>query len=348
MQHASLWIATVALRILMQSQAISHVSDCEDVSFMQNSATLSQRHRFGATPQAAKKESYVEYSVISETRIAPSIPRQLVMTGKSQSIEDLPAPVRANVERALQLNRDLRLRYLSDSDCFTFLKRHQQELGLLEPFEHEKRGSLRGDLCRTAVLLVEGGFYQDLDVQLKVPFHDLVGAQTSFMTVVPAAATPEQVGLLNAVIGATPQSSILNETVREMREWYSDTSTQRHRISESDNRTTWMGPMCLYRGLSSVMKAACPGITWLGMEAEIEWACGPHTVRLYKEVVLDCAANPNHCPDGRATGAELVQYGLVKPEHTQSDDSLIGWSRFADCKAWGCGGDGYKLSSWTQ
>jgi hypothetical protein len=295
--------------------------------------------------EALKKAMHAENSVIQEARTPSSITSQLVMTGKGKRIEDLQPPVRANVARALKLNPDLALRYLSDSDCHTFLKSHQQQLGLLEPFLHETRGALRGDLCRTAVLLVEGGFYQDLDVQLKLPFQDLVSAHTSFMTVRSAGPVAE-VGLLNAVIGAVRESVILNETVREMRNWYStELAPGKSSFIERDNRTeAWMGPMTLYRGLSSVMQVACPGKSLGGMEAKLEWSCGPHTLRFYKEVGLDCTGHPYHCSAGRANGEDLARYGLVKPDETQSDDSLIGWSRFEGCTAYGCGGGGHELS----
>merc|ERR1719454_20595 len=147
---------------------------------------------------------------------ASQIPRQLILTGKPESLHELPETVRRNIDKTLARNPTLKVRWLGDEACHIFLKQHQ-EVGLLHAFEAEKRGSYRGDLCRSAVLAVEGGYYQDIDVHLVKPFQELVG-KSDFMSAFAADGS-----LLNAVIAAVPKHPVMMKTVEELKQWYNGT-----------------------------------------------------------------------------------------------------------------------------
>ncbi|CAK0866421.1 unnamed protein product, partial [Prorocentrum cordatum] len=109
------------------------------------------------------------------------IPLQLVMTAKAGGVDDLPPKQRDNVRETLALNPELTLRFLTDEDCRGFISKNY-EPDLLSAFDNEKHGSYRGDICRAAVIAIEGGFYADLDVQFRVPFVKMVDEGTTFMS----------------------------------------------------------------------------------------------------------------------------------------------------------------------
>jgi mannosyltransferase OCH1-like enzyme len=260
---------------------------------------------------------------------SPRIPRVLLLMGNENSIDELHTSVRANVQKAIELNNDLQLRWLSDAACNEYLEQHV-ELGLLEAFRSEKRGSFRGDICRAAVLSVEGGFYQDVDVELRVPFRDLISNSTSFLTLWEADGN----ALLNAVIAVEPRSALMTRTVEQIKEWYADPLSR----PSGD----WMGPATLTQAVKEVLKQDCPSVDLMQTRdhRQHDLSCGSHQLRVYQEQKLSCDSSiPN---DRGCSPFDGLRFGFFGGTDSES---LIGWPRFADCASFGCGGGGWDVKA---
>lgn len=257
----------------------------------------------------------------------PRIPHQLVMTAKQRSIDELKPRMRANVRRTLQLNPGLKLRFLStDTDCRKFISENYGG-DLLSNYDGETRGAYRGDLCRAAVIALEGGFYADLDMEFKVPFSSMVDNATTFMS-----AFAKDCDLLNAVFAAERGSEVMQSTLAAIHTWY--------KVGHAKHPPEHlMGPATLMRGLQNVSRHYCPDVRVLskGPHVPFRVTCGPRQqFRLYREQGLKCkgaGADSKECPPGRKKGFEGRQFGIFEPG---PERHLVAYSRFESCSSWGC------------
>jgi len=256
-----------------------------------------------------------------------SIPLQLVMTAKERSIDDLPPPLRDNVRRTLALNPELRPRFLNDETCRDFIAANFGA-ELQAAFEGEKIGAFRGDLCRAAVLAIEGGFYADLDLQPRVPFADLVDNTTTFMTAYSAVFCD----ILNALIAVERGSTVMHSVLEEIKAWYVG----------GDHEGKLMGTSTMMQGLDNVVAADCPGVS-IRQRGQLRFKCGEHhNFRFYREAQLRCnlgSRDFQECPAVRANSYWL-KFGIFEPGaatvHGISGRNLVAWSRFENCTDFGC------------
>lgn len=256
-----------------------------------------------------------------------TIPRQLVMTGKEASIEELPSKMRSNVKQMLALNPDLKTRYLSDTMCRMYMRQHFDD-ELADMYIAEKAGHFRGDICRAAVLYNEGGFYADLDLQPRLPFSSMVDSSTKFMSVFTADGA-----ILNALMAVVPASPVMEQTLAEVKQWYKGDQT-------SQNEGQWMGTVTLKRALLSVMKKDCKSVDLetQRQNPDTQWKCGPHEFRFYRESKLDCGRRrrATECPKERKLSKFVgLRYGIFTPGESRE---LIAWPRTVECDSWWCGG----------
>ncbi|CAK8992213.1 Uncharacterized protein SCF082_LOCUS2998 [Durusdinium trenchii] len=170
-----------------------------------------------------------------ETRI----PQQLVLTSKDGSINSLPVAVQRNVRHTMALNPWVKVRFLGDQDCERYLLQHFNHTQLPLFFNQETRGSYRSDVCRAAVLAREGGFYTDLDVEMKWKFEDLAGNATTFL-----ASWTEDGSVLNAMMGCTANSSFMLEVIEQLLRFYKGEPVERY-----GSTSEWMGPVTALAGL---------------------------------------------------------------------------------------------------
>jgi hypothetical protein len=272
-------------------------------------------------------------SVPDVEKEAHQIPMQLVMTGKERTIDDLPEHLKKNVKRTQALNPDMTIRYLSDIACGNYLRRHFND-ELADIYENEKAPQFRGDICRAGVLLNEGGFYADLDLQPTVPFKDLVDTSTKFMSVF-----TEDGAVLNALMAAVPKSPILNNTIREFYSWYKGG----HQAKQGEG--AWMGTVTLKRGIKSFLSGHCPHIDLDAKRhgANLQWKCGSHDFRFFREEKLRCGQrnlnrgqdNPE-CPHERArSNFQGAKYGIFEEGEQRR---IVAWPRMVSCDSWWCGG----------
>jgi len=260
------------------------------------------------------------------------IPQQLVMTAKSGTLDDLPERTLANVRSTLALNPELRVRFLNDSACAEFIGSHYGA-ELLSAFSNERVGAYKGDICRAAVVAVEGGFYADLDVQFRLPFSHLVDRRTTFMS-----AFDSFCNLWNAIFAAEAGSSVMKAVVEQMVDWYRGNHTE----------AELMGTHTFLQGLEAVVASECPvhcgrgshsatcGLSWKA-KGKLQFRCGAqHEIRLYREKKLTCGLLPTEeCPEGRMEGNGFfgLRFGIFEPG---IKGKLVGWSRFENCSDFGC------------
>jgi len=271
-------------------------------------------------------------SVPDKKEEAYQIPWQVIMTGKEETIDALPDHLKKNVKRTQALNPDMTFRYLSDVDCRKYVRRHFDD-ALADIYINEKAPQFRGDICRAAVLLNEGGFYADLDLQPTVPFQELVDESTKFMSVF-----TEDGAILNALMATVPKSPILNNTIREFHDWYKGG----RRIKQSEGE--WMGTVTLKRGITSFMNRNCPqvNIDVKRHGQSLQWACGPHALRFFREEKLQCGQRRNNrgkenpeCPHERArSNFKGAKYGIFEEGEQRR---IVAWPRMVSCDSWWCG-----------
>eukprot|EP00405_Crypthecodinium_cohnii_P038778 CAMPEP_0206537342 /NCGR_PEP_ID=MMETSP0325_2-20121206/7264_1 /ASSEMBLY_ACC=CAM_ASM_000347 /TAXON_ID=2866 /ORGANISM="Crypthecodinium cohnii, Strain Seligo" /LENGTH=466 /DNA_ID=CAMNT_0054034679 /DNA_START=265 /DNA_END=1661 /DNA_ORIENTATION=+ len=277
------------------------------------------------------------------------IPRQLILTSKSGRLEDLPRAVQKNIEHNIALDPDIKLRMLGDAECQAYISQHfGAELSSF--FEAEKHGSYRGDICRSCVLAKEGGFYLDLDVQLKFSLLSLIDNHTTFMSVL----SEPDLSLLNAVMAAEPQNPIVTQVVEELRKWYRDEVPHTDRETSSE----WMGPVTLRRATENVTAWLCGKKVIPLQNRNLQWNCGTQRIRLYEEQRLPCFygddddGDDSDCPPARRfSDFEGLRYGIFEPAHRKSESNpkpkpkLVAWSRFEACQQWGCSAGGSDESN---
>jgi len=290
-----------------------------------------------AAIQTTRQASFNVSRELEDPRvIRHNIPLQLVMTAKEGSIDDLPPPLRDNVRRTLALNPELRPRFLNDETCRVFIAANFGA-ELQAAFAGERVGAFRGDLCRAAVLAVEGGFYADLDLQPRVPFEDLVDNTTTFMTAYSASFCD----ILNALIAVERGSTVMHSVLEEIKAWYAG----------GNNEGKLMGTFTMMQGLDNVVATDCPGVS-IRRRDQLRFKCGEHhNFRLYREEQLRCKyPSPEECPAVRFHSKfHWVKYGIFEPGaakvHGMSGRNLVAWSRFENCTDFGCREQGEEKSN---
>lgn len=294
------------------------------------------------------EEEYRKRSLDAE-RMA--IPQQLVMTGPGRAL-DLPEVVKSNIANILRVSPGMRLRYLSDRDCFNYLNSSMpSRFGLLNMFKLLWVGAFRGDVCRIAVLFREGGFYLDLDVDLHVPLHELVDGNTSFMAAYESTDV-SKVGVLNAVMAVKPWSAVMRKAIDHMvKEFHSG------RFARVLDEGSQFGPLTLGQGFGDVLAEECPDESiqshkqeLLSRKVPLQWVCGMHSFRFYVQRQLNCGgpqqASPLECTPARMDPSKpWLNFGIFKPG---VNGELMAFSRASWCQEYGCNVGGKRLHHWSK
>lgn len=317
------------------------IEDSDTISLLQ-SGIETQRHTLRGSPEdsEASKPSGLQ------------IPKHLILTGPFKTWEECKTAMlwKEEYKNMHGLTEDIKVRYFNDEQCRDYISQHYIDDSLVDHFLSEPRGDFRSDICRTAILLREGGFYKDLDVQLTVSLKDLVDQDTTFFTVKSAVD-----GYLNALIATTPENPVMEATLKYIRKWY------RHEPDVFEGKERLLGPGTMNHAVNEIMKADCPG------EGGLQFTCGSQVMRFYAEEVIgfgDCSAwGARICPKNRAESTfSLSKFGLFaypadsknyleNPRKSPDDRSdreqyLIGWPRFSGCNEPGCALDPTHLKPW--
>lgn len=273
--------------------------------------------------------SLVVAAAAAAADVAHTIPNQLIMMGKPESLAEMPEDVRKNAQHTLSLNDpSMKFQWFGDKSCQKYIKDHYDK-ELLHMFDTTTTGAYRADICRAAVLYREGGFYLDVDVQMAMPVFNMVDDNATFAS----AYAKENGDIFNAVIAAAPKSEILGETIKEMRKWYRGEA----------ERKGLMGTQAMYRGMQNAVRRSCGMADLTAKKNVARWTCGKHNIIMYEEGDLMCFANDNdphkdrwnhECPPERRDGNYLLRLGLFPAgQNLFVGRPLLGWSRFSACKS---------------
>lgn len=258
------------------------------------------------------------------------IPQKLFLTSQYASLDACPAELRANVQRTLDLNPGIAVTWFNDEACLNFLNA-TGDPRLPQVFKRARFGKFRSDLCRSAYLAKEGGFYLDLDVQMAVPLERLAAPGTTFLS---AWAGRE---VLNALIGVRPGSPILQRTVEAM------AGTRDDPGALLQMGTRWWGPEMLQKGLEEFAQTCGKYPPAAGHDLA---ACGEE-IRMFKEVDMRKPAGLPLVVVEEAQSArpfarfEGGHYAILYPG---PEPFLAGFSRFDGCSSWGCGQGKWSLA----
>lgn len=255
------------------------------------------------------------------------ITKQLILTAKQTSLSQMPKEVQMNVKRNMELSPGIRLRWLGDCDCLEYLHKYY-DLELARFYALESIGLYRGDLCRAAVLAREGGFYLDLDVQLKEPLTSLVDNDTTFMS-----GIVHENALYNAIMAATPGNEIISDSIEGIRQLY-----RTYGVSNVEH----LGCIALARAIKQFRARECTDQGILAT-ATSRWTCGKQVVRTFQEQWYSCwprtpGIPKSDCPLNRTLAMEAYDGAHFGIFGAPLENKLIGWSRMEECTLRGCGG----------
>jgi hypothetical protein len=322
-----------------EGQCTDVKNDDDTVSFLQQFSVKVKQEDLAANVQGH-----------SGTSKRTAIPLQLVMTGHTATLDELPDTVKENLKNTQSLAPGFSIRYLDDAACQEYLTKHFRE-EFLEIYVREQHGSFRGDICRSAVLLREGGFYADLDFQFHAGLLDLIDAETTLMTAFVAEDvqmwTPplrkNEKGtairpILNALIAVRPESHIMKRTMKYIRKSYED----------DQEPPSLLGPIAMELALRETVHRDCPDISLSNPDKLGHWTCGEEKLQFYQEEDIgagqDCwKEGAVVCPPDRAMSTTEFfgsRFGVFRIGSESREKRLIGWSRYQGCSKYGCGFNG--------
>lgn len=299
-----------------------------DVCLLQLRGRTSATH---ALPEALQEHDHA----------APAIPRTLIFASTKPanfpSVDALLEPLRSNVRKNIALNPGFEVEWYDDARCTEYFRKNYADgRRLAEVFAAVARGAHRSDLCRTAVLAKQGGFVVDLDVELVAPLARVAARQTALMTAWSAGGEPGCCAhaLLNGFLGAAPGNAVLSAMLNRMEQTAAE-------LSPGQN---W-GPVMLLDALEETVRR-CDGAMPSWTSSTDTSVCGKPT-RILKEVhFLDQqsevpeSALPSVLSLARAehrySSFDGDRYVLIDPT-ALGDGAVAGFSRFSECKGWGCG-----------
>jgi hypothetical protein len=172
------------------------------------------------------------------------IPHKMWFTYSHNLLEtNEPSLLAANVRHTIDAYRQAwdeasaEINVYNDTMCRALLQK--VEPLLLVYFDGETQGMYRGDVCRTAILYMFGGYYFDLDLEVITPV--LLKDSDTFATV-----TVDKKNVFQAFLAGTPKHPIFRKALDLMLEYYKKTRKP----------NGWMGTITMRAALDSVVKAA--------------------------------------------------------------------------------------------
>jgi hypothetical protein len=170
------------------------------------------------------------------------VPRRVVMTYSSASVDALPPPMRAVVRAWREANPDVELVYYGDDAARAFLVAHYGS-DAARAWDALRPGAYRADLLRYGDLLRHGGVYADIKCELRAPLASLVGPRGTLVV------DRWDIGVWNGFLAAPPGAEWLRHALQRA---ISNTLGRRYGVNSLDVT----GPSCLGRGVREWMGAS--------------------------------------------------------------------------------------------
>jgi hypothetical protein len=356
-------VSTAVLSTLVILSSLSHdIDHCTNVNAASdNELPLDTASFLQHRTVAAKADNQTSTAT---GRRSSRIPMQLVMTGNFSSVDDLPLAVQANLNNTRALAGGFSIRYLDDADCSDYLSLYFNQ-SFQEIYDTEIHGSHRGDICRSAVLYREGGFYADLDFQFYEALPNLIDENTTLMTAFIAELadgdgnpilTPSEDGsvnaikpILNALIAVRQGSPIMERTLSHILKLCTKVEEDwawGGEISVLVEPPSLLGPIAMAEALRETLQQDCPKVSLSDLGTLSQWTCGEESIRLYQEEHFgagdDCKnEGPVVCSEERAASDfDGSHYGVFRMGNESRSSRLIGWPRYQACSQLGCGING--------
>lgn len=149
------------------------------------------------------------------------------------------------------------VRFFTDTGCREAVRRAEPRLAA--HFDRERQGKYRADICRVAVLLLEGGYYFDADIRAVAPV-DLESRPVAFATVRDPGGP--RGGFFQAFLASRAGHPVLAAALDAMLRYYD-------RGAASLRGGQWMGPTTL-RAAYDAVPAARRGEVLLLQETQLE------------------------------------------------------------------------------
>jgi hypothetical protein len=254
------------------------------------------------------------------------------------------------VDRIVALNPKIDVIYFNDKDCTDFLAKSNPSLGKL--FSEVTHGPFKSDLCRTGWLFAHGGWYMDMDVDMRLSFPSIVKPGTTFFAAWGTQADGRDI--LNALMGVAKGSPILHHAI----EWMLSPDGQKGCLAKDGLDC---GTKATRKGMNIVAQrcGVQPPSRFLSHDFE---ACG-QKVQLAKEIDLADAMQRQEADEYDPKTAELaiegrnisnfrgkdnakkhfegLNYALIYPG---PPSIIVGYSRFDACTHFGCEGGEENLA----
>lgn len=272
------------------------------------------------------------------------IPFQLFLTSKFPSLQAAPSHVRDNVQHIIDMNAGIKVTWFDDQACAAFLEKNNGKLH--RAFLNSKHGPFKSDICRTAYLGTKGGWYVDLDVDLRQPFVELAGPETAFASIFSASRSSGSASVLNAFIGAAPDSLVMHKAVTALEAVAMDGCANGTQLT--------CGTWALEQGLRQAY-TSCGQPVPTRADAATEPVCCGQPARMMIEVDM---ANPIQRASVKRYDKDLIERAIEGRQvahfrgarnmyhHFKGLDFALlgvgkkpfvaGYSRFDKCTWWGC------------
>jgi len=147
-----------------------------------------------------------------------SIPTALYFTYKNKLNDDYDGhwiALKENMYKMASLNPTFTMKYFDDEQCAKYI---ESKLGteMAYYFNHERHGPWKADLFRVIVLYFEGGYYLDVDIDMRLPIDEFISTSTTFTSVVDST----DINIFQAFLGSTPTHPILGISIELFYAYY--------------------------------------------------------------------------------------------------------------------------------
>lgn len=334
--------ANSSMTVPLKSE-VNVASDVGGMATNDDPSTPSSRPGFG-NHQGNHNYSYYNHAaatLLQDVRDAETrkMPLQLFYCVLAPMV-NVPQPEQDNIRKIMANNPMFTLRMLNDTACAGYVRAWGDE-DFYNAYLQEHSGMIRCDVCRSAALFAEGGFYLDLDIDMPTPLLELVPAGTNFaglhdafnFVIFPFASAARHAILQNSLVEMRDEMLLKKDPTDFSPMGLFGVDLMRRAVK---NYTDWHCPISgdSEDHLVSSLKTAL-GLAGARHYNDLHWTCGDDVLTLYHEENIDCHTPSAECPMERMQSKfSGTKFGIFDPGPPRQ---IKGWSRFVSCGAPHCG-----------
>ena len=255
-----------------------------------------------------------------------SIPKKIYFTYKNKLSDtfdiidnDKWKLIKNNIAKISKMNPEFEIKYFSDDECYHYIKQYNDELA--NYFQSESHGAFKADIFRLVVLYFDGGYYLDVDLDMKLSIDQFINNRTLFTTVV----SNNNKEIFQAFLGSIPKHPIIGINIQLMLDYYRgdlDLSAISVTISQIENH---LGPV--------LMSQAIKQYTNLTNMNEINNKF--NTIQLFWECTRFSPKCPAYYFNYTMTNErQFIVYDKMKTKDIKHDAIIPFWSRITNAHKW--------------